>query len=236
MIDSSLIIPFKGENYSGTIEQNLLWKDKLNNIYIMDNHRAALWCWMQEIEVDKNIKYFHLDRHYDCRNGDLENWISLCPDLGSLSIHDYLNLMDSHEYVLFKYDNYGAIFLEKYKNIIEHSLFFTYKEGDIPRTESIQEENASLLHENLEYWTEDGAWIFNIDLDYFFYKENDNYSLMYSNEFIYSFFLIVKKKLDKKEIKVLTIALSPEFCGGWKNAKKVCDIATSALDISFEIK
>ncbi len=37
------IIKFKGKNSSWFKDLNLLCKE--NNIYVMDNHNAALWCW-----------------------------------------------------------------------------------------------------------------------------------------------------------------------------------------------
>lgn len=56
-IMSSHLIPFRGRNHSGPINQNLLWHYR--NIYLMDNHRAALWCWQQEINLIKiRILYF----------------------------------------------------------------------------------------------------------------------------------------------------------------------------------
>jgi len=229
------LIPFKGRNYSGATYQNFLWKDDDKKIYIMDNHRSALWCWLQEIDLKQKIHYFHLDRHYDCLNANLDVWLNYCSDIEQMSISDYLELKYDKEYPVFLWDNYGSIFLKKYENIIQHSLFLTYKEGDNPRTASISEENAVDLLENLEYWTDRGNWIFNIDLDYFFYKQGDIYYQMYSDEFISTFFKIVKVKIDRDEIKVTTIALSPECCGGWKNAERVCSIASKELLIDFTL-
>jgi len=229
------IFPFKGRNYSGATYQNFLWKDNNKNIYIMDNHRSALWCWLQEIDLKQKIKYFHLDRHYDCLHTDIKEWIKVCPDLEKLSINEYLETKYDTDIPLFRWDNYASIFLKKYKHLIEHNLFVTYKEGDKPDTDSLREEKAIDLLENLAYWTEDGIWIFNIDIDYFFYKHDDGYYQMYSDKFISSFFKIVNDKINRNEIQVVTIALSPECCGGWENSEKVCRIATKTLGISFKI-
>ena len=230
------LIPFEERKYSGAINQNFLWKDDNNPIYVMDNHRSALWCWLQEIDLNEKIKYFHLDRHYDCLNSNLEEWLKYCQSIEDMSIIDYLELKYDKEYPVFLWGNYAAIFLSKYKNIVQHSLFVTYQEGDKPLTESLKEERAVDLLDNLEYWTEDGQWIFNIDLDYFFYKKDGVYQQMYSNDFIRNFFRIVKAKIDRNEIKVTTIALSPECCGGWENAEKISRIACDILEIDFNLK
>lgn len=42
------LVPFKGRCYSGHYEQNFLWRH--GNVYVMDNHRTALWCWLQHVD------------------------------------------------------------------------------------------------------------------------------------------------------------------------------------------
>ncbi|WP_197422399.1 hypothetical protein, partial [Blastomonas sp. CCH5-E3] len=39
------IVPFKGRNNTGVYNQNFVWND--GHLYVMDNHRAAAWCWAQ---------------------------------------------------------------------------------------------------------------------------------------------------------------------------------------------
>ncbi len=46
---------------------------------------------------------------------------------------------------------------------------------------------------------------------------------------------MIKAKIDNNQIKVLTIVLSPEHCGNWENAEKICTIATSALGFDFQL-
>lgn len=43
-------VPFKGRHDSLATRQNFLWQ--YGNVYVMDNRRAALWCWLREIGVD----------------------------------------------------------------------------------------------------------------------------------------------------------------------------------------
>jgi hypothetical protein len=44
-MDWEWIVPFKRRNYSGATHQNFLCRH--GNVFVMDNHRAALWCWLQ---------------------------------------------------------------------------------------------------------------------------------------------------------------------------------------------
>lgn len=45
--------PYYLHKRSGMINLNGLWND--GNIYVMDNHRAAAWCWLHS--CDKTAKY-----------------------------------------------------------------------------------------------------------------------------------------------------------------------------------
>ena len=112
---SNWLIPFKGRNHSGAYTQNFLWQQ--DSIYIMDNHRAALWCWLQHIKKDEKYSLFHIDRHYDTLNSRMKEWLGVLPDLTKLSINEYLELKylcEGTEANIIRYDNYLSIFLKKY--------------------------------------------------------------------------------------------------------------------------
>lgn len=173
--DTAWLIPFDGRKTSGTYNVNFLWKEDQKNIYIMDNHRTALWCWFQHLKENEHVNYFHLDRHYDTLQSNIDAWIKLCPDLFNITLDDYLQFEDRSDpnfpYRLFRWDNYGSIFLEKYSNLINSSIFCTYKDGDEPN-QHVREVDSWELIDNFDYWIENQnePWICNIDLDYFFRK------------------------------------------------------------------
>ena len=48
---------------SGCYNMNFLFNN--GKFYIMDNHLAAAWCWLQKIDTSKRYGLFHIDRHYD---------------------------------------------------------------------------------------------------------------------------------------------------------------------------
>ena len=55
---SEWLVPFKGRNRSLSFDQNFLWRK--DNIFIMDNHRAALWCWLQHMSPEGENKGLNL--------------------------------------------------------------------------------------------------------------------------------------------------------------------------------
>lgn len=103
------LYPFKGRNSSNHSDQNFLWRNGC--IYVMDNHRAALWCWLQEIDSNSSCELIHIDAHYDCLSVDGHEALDNLPDLSKISIHDYLAIkgMDRlihQETFLIRWDNY----------------------------------------------------------------------------------------------------------------------------------
>ena len=82
------IVPFKGRNFSGALQQNFLCRSE--NIYVMDNHRAALWCWLQQVDLTKPHSLIHIDRHNDTRWSRMEQWLQNLPNWEG-GIDEYLN-------------------------------------------------------------------------------------------------------------------------------------------------
>ena len=106
------IIPFEGRNYSGTYKQNFLFKK--DNLYIMDNHRAALWCWMQHLNDKQEINLFHIDCHCDTLYSRMDEWLKIYPNVKKQTIEEYLQFsydIDGVYCHLFRWDNYLSIFL-----------------------------------------------------------------------------------------------------------------------------
>jgi len=232
------LVPFKGRGFSGCYSQNFLWNK--NNIYIMDNHRAALWCWFQHLSKDSKISYFHIDRHTDALESEIDGLVEACPDLWLIGIDDYLSKIYEKimgdDVLLFRWDNYSSIFLKKYKDLVNDSFFVTHNEGDEPSFCDSQKKDVFSLANNLSYWLDDtnNQWIFNLDLDYFFYTSGyDEYSQLLSDEYIKQVFIAIKKLLDEDKILCLTICLSPEFCGSWEEAERVCSIGVRILGLDF---
>jgi len=234
------LIPFKGRNHSGCYAQNFLWKK--DNVYIMDNHRAALWCWFQHVLDSEKIDFIHIDKHTDTLQSRLGEWVDACPDLWTIELDDYLSFIHKKEMntdiPLFRWDNYGSIFLEKYTHLINKCIYATHNEGDPPNFKFTQQPDIWDVAGNLNYWIEDSKnkWIFNLDLDYFFYENDfEKYSILFSDGYIEQIFNVIKKHLEDGKLSCFTMCLSPECCGGWEPAEELCYKATNILGIDFEL-
>ncbi len=232
------LIPFKGRQGSGEWDQNFLWKHK--SVYIMDNHRAALWCWLQHIEEHNKYNLYHIDRHYDTVSSPKNSWLSQVPDLKEISISDYLTIKEDTAlgtFPLIRWDNYLSIFLELYGEHVEECIFATHKEGNEPNWENGGDDAVWDIPDILEsQLSSKKEWILNIDLDYFFFSgDRESPKRMLTDDYVQAVFEIVHKKYQDGTIKVLTIALSPECCGGWEPTERLCRKLCDTMDLKFTL-
>ncbi len=214
---------------------NFLWKN--GNIYVMDNHLAAGWCWLDCLDQDGAYNFFHVDRHKDLAGGmattedldrikeqypfDIDTYCAFTFDRGIATPEPPYNKV-------FSWDNYIKLLQYLYPNWFSDCYFACeeYVEDNPHRTDlplNIVYNPTNLeIYDNIKYWvsqTPGRKWIFNLDLDYFFNGEGMQ---IYSDEYIRAFARNLYEALEN--IAVLTIAMSPECCGDWKKTLHVLRI------------
>jgi len=236
------IVPFKGRNHSGSVQQNFLWRDGAKPVYIMDNHRAAMWCWLQEMEQDELLNLLHIDEHYDTLYANIDTWMKHLPPLDGISIEDYLSLQTNTglgNTPLIRWDTYLSLFLERYRARLDHCIFATHKNGDAPRVKSARHPEIYELADNVSFWIGDvpGRWIVNVDLDYFFCEMAGEHKQMVSSEYLETLFAGVREQLSLGRIAVLTLCLTPDedYTGGWAAAERMCQQICSIIGIEFAL-
>lgn len=215
---------------------NLLWQK--DNVYIMDNHLAAGWAWMNFLDKEESYNFFHIDRHEDLCGGQatqerLEEIISELP----------FNIQQYTEYTfnngdatpqppfnkVFSWDNYIKQTQYSFPKWFQKSYFACRGNVSDPPHYTRLPLNISYcpepfeLYNNIEYWVardnNECKWIFNLDLDYFF---NDNGMRIFSDEYILELAKDLKKAMGN--IAILTIAMSPECCGSWESSLSVLSL------------
>jgi hypothetical protein len=196
----------------------------------MDNHRMALWSWMQILKDSpvQQFNFLHLDAHYD--TGPIETSTAIQENQ---SLHDYLNLKKSNGDALIQWDNYLTYFFQKYKNRITNAVAFTQRIG-IPYPFDNEYELHDLLKQSDKFFDHSDPWIINLDFDYFYGRQIKN-SPMVHEQFIRDFFQILKNAYDEKKILALTCALSPECCGSWQNSQLILDIFCDVFKLDLKI-
>ena len=74
-----------------------------------------------------------------------------------------------------------------------------------------------------------------LDMDFFFCRKEDSLIRMFADDYIEAIFGIIHKKYQDNAIKVLTIAVSPECCGGWEPAECLCQKICTIMDLEFTL-
>jgi UPF0489 domain len=241
---SNMICEFKGRNESGEIDLNFLLKE--DKVYVMDNHRAAMWCWIQEISRYEHVRLLHIDRHYDTKCADLETELLSLPEsfrLSNLTIQDYLELKDGQKIrPLIRWDNYIPLFLVRYSQKVTESIFITHDIDDYPPFKRITYKTKMQdIPDNLEDWMDRGdhdkhwPWIVNIDIDYFVFDRNGRQYSMFSVEYLEAVFEAFSNTMKSGKVACITIALSPECSGGWELAEELTSRACKKLGFNFAL-
>jgi hypothetical protein len=238
---SEWLVDFRGQNRSGLL--NFLWRR--GSVYVMDNHRVALWCWLQHIDPRTPHSLFHIDQHYDTLQSELEREYLPAWDIG---LNEYLN----HRYRieggpcselinLFRWDNYLAIYFDTFGESIKDACFATHGKGQEPNFQ-IREFQPWQLPEDLDYELspECAPWIVNIDLDYFFWRASDPSEnaagQMFSTEYIRRLSSALRRRIADGTVAVTTICLTPgNFTGGWPPAEQLMEDFLGGIGISFKL-
>lgn len=236
------LIPFLKRGFSGSVADHLLFKDEKNPLYVMDNHRLAMWCWLNELRPNANSEEFnllHIDAHPDLSPNGIVQFSKEQKDITAFSLAEYRNYRDLEANIpLIRWDNYLTFFLDRYKELVKpyNTFSATHKMGspqtlhhDVMPHELIKFMN-NYLGEKIFY--NNNRWIVNLDLDYFFSTQPEKL-VLFSDEYLEALTLIIKKALAEKTIAVLTIALSPECCGSWEKAE---DLLFKMFNIKFHLE
>jgi hypothetical protein len=222
----------KGESAAST--DNFLWQK--GNVFVMDNHRLALWCWFQVLEKTKKYNIFHIDAHPDMSESALKFF---CHDLWEMPLAEYRSTwQDDINMPLFRWDNYLEIFLRKYPGLIAMTLSSTHHLGsskelssEIKPFDLVKKLNEIFSGKN--YFNE-STWIVNLDLDYFFSAAPEKLPL-FSSEYVESVANSLKIGLASGLIAALTISLSPECCGSWEKSEEMLTKFSRILDLSIKL-
>lgn len=240
MTDAVWHVPFAGRNESTVYRQNFL--AQYGNVYVMDNHRAAFWCWLREINAMQPFNLVHIDRHYDCLPITGE-WQAATPDVAEMSIDEYLGYEvpmdgDGGSMRLFRWDSYLSLFLHKTASQMRQFWCATHHDGAEPPVEPTDTVETWQLPGALNCLksTDDAPWICNVDLDFFFYSVDQKVvGRMVSDHYIEQLFNALRRANEANEVGVITVCLSPECCGGWASAEAIAAQACDVLGVPFTL-
>jgi len=211
--------------------------------YVMDNHLAAAWCWLQKLDKNTSYNFFHIDQHEDlwC-NAPIESY-SYIKSNQYITLDEFLSL----KYVscincLEKVFNYGNYILQTnklYPNWFENCIFACEDYitdinlnilDNLNHQELLPKINEFLDSKNTKKKSFN-KWILNIDIDYFFDEKQNQ---IMDDEYIKQLCLKISTFINN--IEIITISLSPEYCGGWDKSYRIANIMTDIFGFNFELQ
>lgn len=229
---NKFLIPLKQRGESASSQDNFLWRD--GNVFVMDNHRLALWCWFQAMKKGQRYNLFHIDAHPDMSESALPYFFH---DLWSMSLDDYRTAWQADiNMPLFRWDNYIEIFLRKYPGQVGHTISATHHLGsdkvlaeDVKPYDLVKRMNEIFGEEK---YVNELPWVVNLDLDYFFSAAPEKVEI-FGGEFVSVLAGALKKGMDNGMVEVLTVSLSPECCGSWGKAEGFLKKVANKLELSI---
>jgi hypothetical protein len=230
----SFLIPLIKRGESAGSSDNVLWRE--GNIFVMDNHRLALWCWFQELEKGKRYNLLHIDAHPDLSESALKDFNQ---DLWTIGLDEYRTTWQQDVNLpLFRWDNYLEVFLKKYPEMIGVTISATHHLGS-GKDLSEEVKPFDLVKKCFEIFSgkkyvNEFEWVVNLDLDYFFSARPEKLEL-FSDEYVASLADSISVGLKSGMIKVLTISLSPECCGSWEKAEEMLVKFSKVLGLSMKL-
>lgn len=208
----------------------MLWQN--GSVYVMDNHRDAAWCWLQQCKTDERYNFMHIDQHYDLVDSYYSETLATIKNNPYIAYDEFAKLMrdEKAEYKLFSWDNYIRIMHELHPNWFNTNLFVTqgyggdansvgwgHKKMKIQETSplymlfAISQNIIDKWSCNLQSENEYLKWIVNFDLDVFICHEYDHVKI-FSDNYIRKVARLLQEGMDN--IQTLTIAISPDCLEG----------------------
>lgn len=239
----------------------MLWHN--DKVYVMDNHRDAAWCWLQQCKDGESYNFMHIDRHYDMGDFYSEDDLKFFKSNRNMNYSTYANLMQKEERAkVMRWDNYIRLAYDLRPNWFRTNIFLTHRQGDVCETRrknnmKIYELDTLFMYSymyqyllNLSEFLDgvvkgsgDLKWIVNLDLDVFFYHFDERiHTQLFSDDYIVEIGKLLQRALNK--IQVLTIAISPDCLIGddmeekWRNGFRTIELLADKFyplwDFPFE--
>jgi hypothetical protein len=225
------LIPWNDRGRSGPTHDTFLWHT--DHLYVMDNHRLALWCWWQHLNKGtRNMDFLHIDRHYDALWDKARPWLKHYKPIHRSSLKDFREATfrieeDDLDLQLYRWDTIVSALLTLDEDKIHDWIFATEEEGMAPaittRKYKSPSELPAMLRSTAPVNDEGYPLIVDIDIDYFTHLEDDgSYKQLFSDKYIHELGTALCEGLSDGRFEVVTIALSPTTTGSWQLAEQLC--------------
>lgn len=235
------LIPWTARGRSGAIRDNFLWRR--DRLYVMDNHRLALWCWWQHLAESDRWSFLHIDRHYDSLWQKFDPWSKHTRPEHRSSLHAFRDatFTSSREEInLYRWDTITSALWSLHSDVLADVRFATAGEGDLPLIPGAGLVNAWDLPTLLRHLSKPKEemkvpQIVDVDIDYFTHHDLDGTAgQLFSDTYIRGLGNALREGLQSRCFGMVTVALSPDTTGSWELAEHILSLLLSDMDGSRE--
>lgn len=231
----------------------MLWQN--GKVYVMDNHRSAMWCWLQQCKNGDRYNFMHIDRHYDMSNYYYKEDLIPVSENPRMDYREYASLMrQDGEFKSLSWDNYILFAYDLFPDWFQTNVFLTHKDGDVcvgwhgNKMIFTEKDPSDIINQIQQYILEiteeaegvvggssEFMWIVNLDLDIIFnLSEECELYEFYNEDSIRDIARHIQRAMDR--IQVLTIAISPDCLIGngmkekWDNGFRMLRILAEEIE------
>lgn len=225
---SDWLLPWKERGRSGPVHDSFLWAS--DRLYVMDNHRLALWCWWQHLKSSEWWTFHHVDRHFDALWERHNPWPTHTTAAHRSDLEAFRSAtFKSHgeQLELYRWDTITSALWSLHRDQLTEVSFATAGEGDPPAILCAQHVDPWQLPSHFRYLAESDLRqapprIVDIDIDYFTHQDLDGaFGPVYSDSYIEELARSLRMGYENDRFGVITIALSPTTTGSWSLAENV---------------
>lgn len=237
------LLPWRERGRSGPTHDSLLWQH--GRLYVMDNHRLALWCWWQHLDEASRWSYHHVDRHFDALWEKENPWSKHTTaqhrtDLNSFRSARFRTDKGREEFELYRWDTITSALLSLHGSQIGDITFASANEGDRPSVKKAMDIAPWKLPSHLRYLADPDesplvSHIIDIDIDYFTHQDLDGpFGQVFSDDYIRELGESIRCGLENDRFGVVTVALSPTTTGSWELAERLTVTLLNPLGLDRE--
>jgi hypothetical protein len=232
------LIPWRERGRSGPVNDNLLWHH--DRLYIMDNHRLALWCWWQRLAESIHWHYLHIDRHYDSLWQTFAPWPEHTRPTHRENLSEFraatVNLRDGGDpSELYRWDTITSALWSLHREQLAEVSLATANEGDVPAIPQARHVDPWGLPAHVSHLAERGdepdyPRVVDVDVDYFSRRDvGGTFGPVFSDDYVAEVGRALRRGLDTGRFGVVTIALSPETTGSWTLAERLLSVLLASF-------
>lgn len=249
---AAFIIEPSGKEHARVYDNTFLWEE--DGIYVMANHRLALWCWLQCEEVlNKKHNLIHIDEHTDARRwagpGEpecLEEALSIFSELKDFDTYESLQCPFRDYWTgrttrpCITYDNF--VHLAAKAKMFSHYYIFSSVgdwQTELPKTSFSFFKKLKDVYTLADHIKQsNGKCIIDIDLDFFDFREEgfsgDDPQDLAEEDLLKFVFNVVNE--NRKNISMITISLN-ESPGDqlWEKRQRQMKIVKDILGMKISI-